>query len=63
VVKSGHKLAGDHLATARAAVGATVDYLRGRLGEETWRAGMNPEVPETQLVENPYQYTDYSPAR
>ena len=29
------------------------------LGEEAWQQGMNPEVPETALVENPYQYTDY----
>ena len=39
---------------------STVDFLRGALGEEAWAKGMNPDVPETTILDNPYQYTDYS---
>src|SRR5690242_4479598 len=57
VVKRDGKLAGVDLAEARAKVGATVDYLRESLGEQAWRRGMNPEIPETRILHNPYQYT------
>jgi 5-methylthioadenosine/S-adenosylhomocysteine deaminase len=57
VVKQDGKLVGTDLATARAKVGATVDYLRESLGEEMWHRGMNPEIPETRVLTNPYQYT------
>ena len=33
-----------------------------RSGEEAWRAGMHPEIPETKILDNPYQYTDYQSA-
>lgn len=59
VVKSDGKLVGVDLGAARTAVGATVDHLRATLGEEAWAAGMNPEVPQTEILDNPYQYTDY----
>ena len=30
------------------------------MGEETWEAGMHPEMPEgSKVLDNPYQYTDY----
>ena len=32
----------------------TVDHLRGELGEDAWREGMNPDVPETKILDNPY---------
>ena len=32
------------------------------LGDEAWAKGMNPDVPETTLLDNPYQYTDYGGA-
>jgi 5-methylthioadenosine/S-adenosylhomocysteine deaminase len=57
VVKQDGKLVGTDLATARAKVGATVDHLRESLGEEMWRRGMNPEIPEKRVLTNPYQYT------
>jgi 5-methylthioadenosine/S-adenosylhomocysteine deaminase len=60
VVKSDGRLTGDHLATARREVGATVDFLRTTLGEQAWQAGMNPDVPETTVLDNPYQYTDFA---
>ncbi|MDD7964012.1 amidohydrolase family protein [Actinomycetospora lemnae] len=59
VVKRDHRLVGVDLAAARRAVEQTVDHLRGELGEDTWRQGMNPDIPETTILDNPYQYTDY----
>ena len=59
VVKRDGALVDVDLATARAKVGATVDHLRSTMGEEAWAKGMNPDVPETAVHENPYQYTEY----
>ncbi|MFC4066691.1 amidohydrolase family protein [Actinoplanes subglobosus] len=60
VVKRDGKLVGMDLAAARAEVGATVDHLRETLGEEAWRNGQNPDLPQAELFDNPYQYTDYT---
>jgi cytosine/adenosine deaminase-related metal-dependent hydrolase len=57
VVKHEGRLVDADLAAARGAVEETVGYLRGELGEEAWHAGMNPEVPETAIHDNPYTYT------
>jgi hypothetical protein len=46
------------LQRARDAVERTVEYAIGQVGEEAWTAGMNPEIPETKVLENPYTYTD-----
>ena len=62
VVKRDHRLVGVDLAAARRAVEETVDHLRGELGEDEWRQGMNPDIPETKILDNPYQYTDYRSA-
>ncbi len=51
----GTLVAGD-LPSVRTKVENTVDYLRGELGEQTWNAGMYPEIPETEILTNPYQY-------
>jgi hypothetical protein len=59
VVKHAHKLVGTDLAAARRAVEETVEYAMGRLGAEAWTAGMHPEIPETKVLENPYQYTEW----
>ncbi|MFD5569985.1 amidohydrolase family protein [Streptomyces cadmiisoli] len=59
VVKYEHRLVGSGLAKARRAVEATVDHLRKRLGAEAWERGMNPDVPETKILDNPYGYTEY----
>lgn len=48
------------LSSARSAVAGTVEFLRGSLGDEAWTGGMNPDVPETTILDNPYQYTDFS---
>lgn len=59
VVKTDHRLVGVDLTAARQAVERTVEYLRGQLGEEAWEKGMNPDVPETKILDNPYTYTDF----
>jgi cytosine/adenosine deaminase-related metal-dependent hydrolase len=62
VVKRDHRLVGVDLAAARRTVEATVEHLRSTLGDEAWAQGMNPEVPTTTILDNPYQYTDYRSA-
>jgi 5-methylthioadenosine/S-adenosylhomocysteine deaminase len=62
VVKHDHRLVGVDLPAARRAVEATVDHLRGALGDEAWQQGMNPDVPETKVLDNPYTYTEYRSA-
>ena len=59
IVKRDHKLVGVDLAAAREQVGRTVEHLRATLGEEAWVRGMNPDVPDTKAVENPYQYSEW----
>ncbi|MFA1541710.1 amidohydrolase family protein [Actinomadura monticuli] len=59
VVKHDHRLVGVDLSAARREVEATVEYLRSSMGEEAWAAGMNPDIPGTKILDNPYTYTDY----
>ncbi|MER7547376.1 amidohydrolase family protein [Spirillospora sp. NPDC127506] len=59
VVKHDHRLVDTDLAAARREVEATVEYLRSSMGEEAWLAGMNPDIPETKILDNPYTYTDF----
>ncbi|MFF0366006.1 amidohydrolase family protein [Micromonospora sp. NPDC005087] len=59
VVKRDGRLVDVDLAAARARVAATIDHLRETMGEEAWLRGMNPDVPETAILENPYQYTEW----
>jgi cytosine/adenosine deaminase-related metal-dependent hydrolase len=58
---NGTLVAGD-LPGVRAKVNDTVGYLRDQLGDETWRAGMYPEIPEAEILSNPYQYRRDTPA-
>lgn len=60
LVKHEHKLVGADLAKARAAIDDTIGYLRSALGEDEWKAGMSPEIPESKVLDNPYTYTDYA---
>jgi cytosine/adenosine deaminase-related metal-dependent hydrolase len=62
VVKHDHRLVGVDLGKARRAVEQTVEHLSSTLGAEAWSKGMNPDVPETTILDNPYTYTDYSSA-
>jgi cytosine/adenosine deaminase-related metal-dependent hydrolase len=59
VVKHEHRLVGIDLAAARAEAERTVEYLKGEMGEEAWEKGMNPDIPSTKVLDNPYTYTDY----
>jgi cytosine/adenosine deaminase-related metal-dependent hydrolase len=59
VVKHEHRLVGIDLAAIRQEADRTVSYLRSALGEEAWAKGMNPDIPETKVLDNPYQYTDF----
>ncbi|WP_214368764.1 amidohydrolase family protein [Pseudonocardia sp. H11422] len=62
VVKHDHRLLGVDLAAARRTVEQTVEHLRSTLGDEAWEKGMNPDVSETTILDNPYTYTDYHSA-
>jgi len=62
VVKHDGKLVGVDLGAARSAIESTVEYLQSQLGDEAWAAGMNPDIPETKVLDNPYTYTDYRSA-
>jgi cytosine/adenosine deaminase-related metal-dependent hydrolase len=59
VVKHEHRLVDVDLAAARRRIEQTVDHLRSTMGEETWQKGMNPDIPKTTILDNPYTYTDY----
>ncbi len=59
VVKHDGRLVGIDLAAARREVEDTVSYLQSTLGEHEWRKGMNPDIPRSKVLDNPYQYTDY----
>ena len=59
VVKFAGDLVGTDLAAVRREIEDTVDYLRGQLGEEAWQQGMFPDLPTTEVLDNPYQYTQY----
>jgi cytosine/adenosine deaminase-related metal-dependent hydrolase len=59
VVKFAHELVGVDLGAVRREVEDTVEHLRGQLGEEEWEKGMFPDLPTTEVLDNPYQYTDY----
>ena len=60
VVKHEHQLVGVDLPDVRAKIDATVEHLRSTMGEDVWLQGMNPDPPDDELFENPYQYTDFS---
>jgi hypothetical protein len=60
IVKDGGALVGFDAAAVRRDIDATIDHLRSSMGEDTWNAGMHPEMPEgSKVLDNPYQYTDY----
>ena len=59
VVKHAGRLVDADLPAVRGEVESTVEYLRSTLGEEAWQAGMFPDLPTAEVLDNPYQYTDY----
>ncbi|MFC4241861.1 amidohydrolase family protein [Gryllotalpicola reticulitermitis] len=60
VVKFAHKLVGADLTRAKRLAEETVVYLADALGDEVWVKGMNPEIPVSKVLDNPYMYTDYA---
>ena len=60
LLKHEHRLVGQDVAAARADAEATVEHLRSTMGEETWLAGMNPDIQEPSVMDNPYQYTEFA---
>ncbi|MET0692893.1 MAG: amidohydrolase family protein, partial [Propionibacteriaceae bacterium] len=62
VVKHDHRLIGVDLPAARREVEATIEQLQSTMGQEAWEQGMNPDVPETKILDNPYTYTDFRTA-
>jgi cytosine/adenosine deaminase-related metal-dependent hydrolase len=63
VVKHEHELVDIDLAAVRRTVEQTVEHLQSTLGAEEWAKGMNPDVPETKVLDNPYTYTEYRSAQ
>ncbi|WP_199515194.1 amidohydrolase family protein [Nucisporomicrobium flavum] len=59
IVKRDGRLVGVDLAAARTAVERTIEHLRSTMGEEAWLKGMNPDIPETKVMDNPYTYTEW----
>jgi cytosine/adenosine deaminase-related metal-dependent hydrolase len=58
VVKYDHKLVGVDLAAAKTAIESTLEYLKAEHGPEEWQAGMHPEIPAHETLNNPYTYRD-----
>lgn len=57
IVKYENELVDIDLGSARAKIDSTVALLEGILGEEQWKQGMYPDIPETRVIDNPYTYT------
>ncbi|UAB93090.1 amidohydrolase family protein [Dactylosporangium vinaceum] len=59
IVKQDGRLVGFDAAKVRGDVERTVEHLIAVMGPEAWEKGMNPDVPETKVTDNPYTYTDW----
>jgi 5-methylthioadenosine/S-adenosylhomocysteine deaminase len=59
LVKHNHRLVGVDMDALRTKVAATIEHLQSELGKDAWAQGMNPDVPETKILDNPYMYTEY----
>lgn len=55
VVKSEGRLVAGDLPGVRRKLDATVSYLESEVGDD-WLAGQFPDIPETEVLYNPYQY-------
>src|SRR3984957_16101918 len=62
VKKFANKLVGADLAGVRTKLEETVAFLQAKLGAELWKQGMNPDIPETRILDNPFMYTEYHSA-
>jgi hypothetical protein len=59
LVKHNHRLVGVDMDALRNKVAGTIEHLQSELGKDAWAQGMNPDVPETKILDNPYMYTEY----
>jgi 5-methylthioadenosine/S-adenosylhomocysteine deaminase len=59
VVKHAHRLVGIDLGAARREIEEMVEFAMRELGDEAWRAGMHPDIPEQKVFDNPYTYTKW----
>ena len=55
VVKAEGKVVAGDLAGVKKKLDATVSYLETEVGDE-WISGQHPEIPESEVLFNPYQY-------
>jgi len=55
VVKSEGKLTAGDLPSVKAKLDDTVAFLEREVGDE-WISGQFPEIPESEVLYNPYQY-------
>ncbi|MEJ1229620.1 MAG: amidohydrolase family protein [Galbitalea sp.] len=62
VVKHDGRLVGDDLATVHKQIESTVEYLQSELGEPVVGRRMNPDIPATKILDNPYTYTEFRTA-
>lgn len=46
----------------RSAIEDTVEHLQREMGGDVWSGEMNPDIPETRVLDNPYTYTEYHDA-
>jgi len=59
IVKHDHRISDKAVAKNKADIADTVNYLQSEMGAEEWAAGMTPDIPESKVLDNPYQYTDF----
>lgn len=59
LVKHNHKISQSAVSASKKNIESTVDYLISEMGEPTWEAEMNPDIPATKVMDNPYTYTDF----
>ena len=62
VEKANHKLVNANLQKAKEMVEETVEYARSTMGENEWINAMNPEIPTTERIPNPYTYSNFEGA-
>jgi cytosine/adenosine deaminase-related metal-dependent hydrolase len=59
IVKRDNRLVDANLPAAKAGVDRTIEYLVSQMGYDAWAGGMNPDIPEKRMLENPYMYTEW----
>lgn len=59
VLKYGHQLLlADRLDEAKRVIAESTAHVREQMGPEAWERVMHPDQPDTQQIDNPYQYID-----